>query len=311
MKYVFAVLLLLSVAVPVKATETVLVTVSDFKPIVEAVVGDKLSVMEILPPGSDPHHFSLSKEDVGKIQGAKLIILANSEIIEFEKKIKEEHDNVLDFQDYNVSLEDFPGYPRNPHGYWLKPENGIKIAKAVRDRLLDIYPQYEDHFETNYKSFVKRVLESEREAKKMVSELRGEKFVAAIPGVCYIASSLDLEIGAVLLSEGSGFLSGQELQKVKSKLLSGEYAGIIVPEFMKESKVGEVARQLAEDTNSRVIYVRFSMGDVGYETALISNAARIAYTEDKIVYKTSPYIYALAVICLIEAGALFFIRVRK
>ena len=185
------------------ANAAVVVTISDLKPIVEAVAGDKIEVVSILPPGTDPHHFSLSIENVRTLHSAELIVLANSELFGFEKKIKEEFTNVLDFTDYNAELEDFPNYPQNPHGYWLKPKNAIGIAKAVCEKLSEMYPEKREYFEKNLRDFSKKIEESVREAKKIASEFRGKKFVAAVPGVCYIATSLDIDIAAVLLSEGS------------------------------------------------------------------------------------------------------------
>ncbi len=302
-------LLIILIVIPVNAS--IVVTISDFKPIVKAITGDKLEVVSLLPAGSDPHHFSLSGKDIELLKNADLIVLTNSELFGFERKIKEKFKNVLDFEDYGVELEDFPGYPKNPHGYWLKPENCIAIAKAVKERLSLLYPEYRDYFEENFVEFIKRVKEAEAEANRIAKDVRGKNFVAAVPGVCYIASSLGVNVSAVLFSESYGFLSGKELEKIRGKLKSGEYVGIIIPEFMKGSKVGEVVEQLSRDTGCRVAYVRFSMGDVSYETALISNAARIAYSQTKRSSGNDEYLYVLSAICLLEAGALLFIGVRK
>jgi zinc/manganese transport system substrate-binding protein len=115
-----------------------------------------------------------------------------------------------------------------------------------------------------------------------------------------------------MLSEGSGFVSGTELSKIKELLKKGKYVGIIVPEFMKGGKGGEIAEQLAKDTGCRIAYVKFSMGDSDYPTLLISNAARIAYSTR---YVNDGYdnltLYALAGLCLIESAILFFWRLRS
>ena len=296
-------MLLVLMIFPAKAL--IVVTIPDFKPIVQDIVGDKDEVISLTASG-DPHSFSLSGKDIETLRNAKLIVLANSELFGFERKIAEDFDNILDFKDYGVKLRDFPGYPKNPHGYWMDPENAISIAKAVKDRLSEIYPQHSDYFDENYANFVKRVKNAEKEAKKLV---KSGKYVAMIPGVCYIASSLNIEITQILLSEGSGFLSGKELEEVKEKLKKGEIEGILAPEFMKGSKGGEIAEMLAKETGCKIAWVKFASGDIAYDTQLISNAARIAYAT-RPCNCSDLAVYVLGTLCVLEAVLIFVIKVK-
>ncbi|WP_456330087.1 metal ABC transporter solute-binding protein, Zn/Mn family [Archaeoglobus sp.] len=300
-------LLLISTA----EASTIVVTVADFKPIVEAVAGEEFEVYSLLPPGSDPHVFSLTVEDVERLKSAELIVLANSELLDFEKKIAREFPNTLDFEDYNAKLYDFPGFEKNLHGYWMLPENAIGIAKAVKNRLSEMYPAKEEQFEENYKAFVERVEEAEKEAKKIAEGEAEKKYVAMVPGVCYIAKTYDLSVAAVLISEGAGAASAKELTEIREKLNKGEYRGIIVPEFMKGGKGEELAEELVKGTNARIAWVKFSSGDVAYDTMLISNAARIAYaTSHSECSSDSMWIYVLSVLCIVEALIIAVIKVR-
>uniref|UniRef100_A0A7C3YG62 Zinc ABC transporter substrate-binding protein n=1 Tax=Geoglobus ahangari TaxID=113653 RepID=A0A7C3YG62_9EURY len=296
-------ILLILIIFPAKAL--IVVTIPDFKPIVQDIVGDKDEVISLMTSG-DPHSFSLSGKDIETLRNAKLIVLANSDLIEFERKIAENFDNTLDFKDYGVELRDFPGYPQNPHGYWMDPKNAISIAKAVKEKLSEIYPQHSDYFDKNYANFVERVMNAEKEAKKLV---KGGKFVAMVPEVCYIASSLNIEITHILLSEGAGFLSGKELEEVKEKLKKGEIEGILAPEFMKGTKGEETAEMLAKETGCKIAWVKFASGDIAYDTQLLSNAARIAYATRPC--NCSDFaVYILGTLCVLEAALIFIIKVR-
>lgn len=300
-------LLLISTA----EASTIVVTVPDLKPIVEAIAGKDFEVYSLLPPGSDPHAFSLTVEDVKKLRSAVLIVLANSELLDFEKDIASEFPNTLDFGDYRAELHDFPGFERNQHGYWMLPENAIGIAKAVKDKLSRMYPEKKVLFEENYAVFVDRIKEAEREAKKIAEEEAGKRYVAMVPGVCYIARTYNIDVAAVLISEGAGVVSAKELAEIREKLRRGEYSGIIVPEFMKGGKGEEMAEELVKGTNAKIAWVKFSSGDVAYDTMLISNAARIAYASG--FSKSSGeniWTYILLAICIIEALIIAAIKVR-
>lgn len=79
-----------------------------------------------------------------------------------------------------------------------------------------------------------------------------------MPGVCYIIQNMGMNVGDVLLGEELGFASGKGLAEIEKKLKS-EYCCIVLPEFMKDSKAGEIATQLSKDTGKPIIYVKFVM----------------------------------------------------
>ncbi len=241
----------------------VLVSVSDFLPLAEAVGGSFVEVNSILPPGSDPHSFYITQNTVKQIENADLIVLADSHLLSYESNIKEDYPEkrYLDFDDYNATLDAFPGYDADPHGYWLKFGNALAIAEKIRDELSELCPEEREYFNSSFARLKLEITGAENDIHEASASrgIYGTKVVASVPGVCYIVQNMGMEVGAVLMAEGSGFASGKELGDIESKLESGEYGGIVVPEFMKEAKAGEISRQIAEDTGAKVVYVKFSM----------------------------------------------------
>lgn len=307
-KPVISLLVLLMFLYPASAG-SIVVTVSDFKPIVKAIAGEDFDVVSLLPPAANPHEFSLSVDDLKELRRAELIVLANSNFFDFEAKISKEFTNVLDFNDYNARLYDCAEFSSNPHGYWMLPENAVSIAKAVADRLSEMHPEKREQFEENYRIFRDRVENAVKEANEMVRGERG-KYVALVPGVCYIARSLNLTIAAIVISEGAAE-NAQKLAEIREKLKNGEYKGIIAPEFMKYGKGGEMARELVKDTKAKLSWVKFSQGDTAYDIMLISNAASIVYSESCVNNNKSQMVYALAVFSVIEALIIALLVVRR
>jgi len=300
---------MITTTVQIASAGTIVVTIPDFKPIAESIAGNEFEVLALIPQASDPHAFTLSADDITTLRKADLIVLANSNFFEFEAKIAEEFTDLVDFEDYNVKLYDFPGYRQNLHGYWMLPENAIEIARAIKEKLVEKYPEKREIFDRNYHVFVDRVKEAAKEAKKITSNERGKKFVAMVPGVCYIARTFNITISAVIISEGSGIASGKEIAEIRNKLKSGEYRGIIVPEFMKNGKGEELARELVKNTNAKIAWVKFSQGDSAYDTMLISNAARIAYSSSESTSESKTLLYLLGILSVIEALIIVYLRV--
>lgn len=287
---------------------SIVVTISDFKPIVKAIAGEDFEVISLLPPATDPHEFSLSVEDLKELRKAELIVLANSHFFDFEAKISKEFTNVLDFNDYNAKLYDCAEISSNPHGYWMLPENALNIAEAVADRLSEMHPEKREQFEENYRIFRDRVENAVKEANNVVEEEKGE-YVALVPCVCYIAKSLNISIAAVVIPEGTAE-NTQKLAEIREKLKNGEYKGVIAPEFMKYGKGGEIAQELVESTKAKLAWVKFSQGDYAYDTILISNAARIAYSES-CSSNESQMVYLIAMFAAIEALVIALLVVRR
>ncbi|MBW1933919.1 MAG: zinc ABC transporter substrate-binding protein, partial [Deltaproteobacteria bacterium] len=181
MRYSLAILMAAAIIVPSLSSGgggeekvNVVVSVSDFIPLVKAVGGSFVEVNSILPPGSDPHSFYITQDTVKQIENADIIVLANSRLLSYETNIKENYPEkrYLDFDDYNVTLDSFPGYGANPHGYWLKFENALAIAEKIRDELSELRPSEREYFNS---SFARLELEvtGAREDIRRISDERG------------------------------------------------------------------------------------------------------------------------------------------
>ncbi len=258
----------------------VVCTNPDFLPIVKEI-GGNINVTSLMPPGSDPHSFSLSKSDADRLKNVDLIVLTNSELFSFEKKIRHEYQKkVIDFGDYaaeGAKLDSFPGFNYNPHGYWLKIDNAIAIAKAIEKRLSELSPDEKKKFSENFILFKAKMLELKRISKTVIKK-HNASCVAVIPGVAYVAENFGLKVGAILLGEGLGFVSGSEYVEIQERLKSSEYSCIIVPESMKDSKAGEIAEQLSRDSGKPVVYVKFVVGskDMNYSEIQLYNLLAFA-----------------------------------
>ncbi len=276
-----AILLLISLILfmPAAAGIDVVVSIADFGAIAREIGGDEVNISVILPPGTDPHSFSVTKEVIEEIEEADLIILANSNLLSYERNIKESYDKeYLDFDDYEgVEVFDFDAIEKNPHGYWMYANNSISIARAIAEKLSEIEPEKAEYFNESLKNFEKRVREAMEVANEIAEQrnLKGKKFVAAVPGVCYIGKNVGMDTDKILFAEGTSLLNVEEMREIKERLESGEYVGIVVPDFLKEAKAGEIARQLATDTNSSVIYVKFAEGASSYTSLFYYNAMQM------------------------------------
>jgi len=286
----------------------VAVSMADFEAIAREIGGDEINITVILPVGSDPHSFSLDKNRLDVLNKADLIILANSDLLSYEKKIKENFDKeFLDFEDYekyNVTLLDFNGFKNNPHGYWLYINNSIAIAKAITYKLAELMPEKKDYFMQNLAKFEKEIKYAQTIIINISKEkgLYGKKVVASVPGVCYIAKNVGMEADEILLSEASALPNAKKLGEIERKLENKEYMAIILPEFMKESKAGEIVRQIASDTNCSIVYVKFGVGGSDYISIFYYNAIQLLSLQPYSKSTHNSYLIYLSILLALLAG---------
>ena len=273
-RYTLILVIMVALAIPgIAANEKikVMVSIADMAGIAKEIGGDYVDVKYILPPATDPHSFSLTREKIEEIKGADLIVLANSNLLSYEKKIKELYaKQYLDFPDYEKNgavLLSFNGYENNPHGYWLYYKNAIAIAKTIADKLSNMTGNYE-YFHKNFERFKEKI----EAARNCINEsnLNGKEVVASVPGVCYIAANYGIKVKYILMMESEASTSIQKMNKIKNELKNESCIGIVVPSFMKYAKAGEMALNLARDTGSRVIYVNF-ISESSYEKTFYDN----------------------------------------
>jgi len=298
----------------------VVVSMPDFESVVKEIGGDDVNTSVILPPGSDPHSFSITSADIENIKNADLIVLANSALLSYERDIiKNYKGNYLDFQDYEKEgavLLDFGDFQQNPHGYWMYVNNSIAIASAIEKKMEEIMPEKKESFEKNLQEFIKSVRDAENISIELAKErqIYGKKAVAMVPGVCYIAKNLGINATEILLTEGSANVDIQKLQRVKEGLKSREYITILVPEFLKDGKQGKMAQQIAMDSNSTVVYVRFAVGG-DYLSTFYHNTMEILSCESSRIHESSGWsmglIISLVILALLEGFLLYECRRSK
>ncbi len=309
----FVALLLVSyafVSVPTQAPEIhVVATLDFFASIAEKIGGAYVSVDYIVPSGTDIHSYSLTPQDVEKISGADLVILAGSDFFSLDSQILENAQGkaVLDFEDYNATLLPLGDMERNPHGYWLYPDNAIGIAGAIEHTLSEMHPEARSYFRNNLESFVGEVHHIISLSLDMVenSGVKGERVLLAVPGVFYIAHALSLNVAGVLVEGPNKFPSQSDMDRFQEEIRSGEISFILNARNLEGSKAGQIAIEISRMTGVKVVYVDIFSAD-NYTSLLLRDAAAISSVQSVTNYASqncdaSFYVYIIVALSALLA----------
>jgi len=261
----------------------VAVSIQTLSGIVRAVGGSRVEISVLLPEGVEPHAFQASSEIVEEASEASLLVFTGHFPFEYQlaSSVNVEYVSLDDYKRYGLSLSTIPGVKgENLHGYWLKPENAIAIAKAVSEKLKVIDPGYADYYDENLNLFITSV---KRTVDFMVEQAEkygymGVKVVVTFPSEVYIAESLGLRVESVIVKGENVFISGGELSRLETMLLEGGVRAILVSEVSEMLKAGEYAKQLSQDTGVPLIRVRAvsAPGVDSYEGLLLYNLGLVS-----------------------------------
>lgn len=116
--------------------------------------GDKVNVINITPPGAEPHDYDLTSGDIVNIQTSKALII-NGQVEPWKKKItKDLSDNdvkLVETSDNLFTLEtiDETGtLTKDPH-VWLNPKNAKEQVLKIADTLVAVDTKNEEYYRSN------------------------------------------------------------------------------------------------------------------------------------------------------------------
>jgi ABC-type Zn uptake system ZnuABC Zn-binding protein ZnuA len=191
-----AALAVLLAAPPAGATVNVVTSTEDLAALAREVGGDRVKVESIARGYQDPHFVEAKPSFILKLAKADLLVVVGRELeigwlpplIQQSRnaRIQVGGDGYLDASLTARILEIPTGqitramgdvHPLgNPH-YWLDPDNGRRVAKAILDKLTSTDPADASYFAARYADFDKRLAEAEKRWDALMAPYKGLKIV--------------------------------------------------------------------------------------------------------------------------------------
>lgn len=241
-------------------------SIETFSLIAKEIGGTHITVYTILPEEIEPHAFQLTPQIITMIRKTSLLILTGH--FQFENEILQvvntPYISLEDYKQNNLKLLTIPDNGVNPHGYWLHPKNALAIAKTIMKKLQEIDPKHGDYYLENFNKFEEKITKLLNHLNENIIEVFGLKWIKAViafPAAQYVTATLQIKSEA-FLSKGHGVLvSASKLIEIEEKLRSGEYKLIVSPDIVIKTNLGDYVKQIAEDTNTPVAFIKTISGE--------------------------------------------------
>jgi zinc/manganese transport system substrate-binding protein len=191
-----AALALLASVSSARAAVNVVAATEDLADLTRQVGGDKVKVETIARGYQDPHFVEAKPSFILKLAKADLLVAVGRELeigwlpplVDQSRnaRIRPGADGYLDAS-LSARILDVPTGPitraegdvhplGNPH-YWLDPDNGRRVAKAIADKLAGLDPADAPVFAARYADFDKRLAEAEKRWDAAMAPYKGLKIV--------------------------------------------------------------------------------------------------------------------------------------
>jgi ABC-type Zn uptake system ZnuABC Zn-binding protein ZnuA len=149
------------------------------------VGGDQVTVIEIMKPGGDIHHFEPASKDLAAMRGAKLVLASGKELESYLPKLRDSLGAGIQVVEVGEKIPSIPstcnhdhdaaGAEEHHHGpdphWWHSAENMKRAARSLAEAMSEAAPEHEAAYEAGAKAAAKRFTELKSWAQKEISKI--------------------------------------------------------------------------------------------------------------------------------------------
>jgi zinc transport system substrate-binding protein len=249
-------------------TLTVIVTIPPQAEFVEAVGGDRVRVVVMVPPGASPHTYEPTPGQLTEVNNAALYAKVGSGI-EFERAWMEKIAGlnpgmqIVDCSEGVELIASGQGEGTDPH-IWTSPRNAKVMVENIRTGLCTVDPEYCDYYRQNAAAYEENLSALDREIEDSVAGMQNRQILVYHPAWAYFAR--DYNLTQIAIEEEGKEPTPQGIQHLITEAKEKNITVIFAePEFSTRS-----AEVIADEIGGEVVLVS------PLERDYIANMQRVA-----------------------------------
>jgi zinc transport system substrate-binding protein len=222
---------------------------------VEAIAGDKVDIVIMVPPGASPHTYEVTPDQMTQLARAKMYAKVGSPV-EFEltwlnKLIAVNKSMLMVDCSRGITLmasqdPDEPG--TDPH-IWLSVKNAKIMVQNICDGLVQVDATNKDYYKENCAAYIDSLSQLDDEFTADFAGVTNRKFIVFHPAFGYFARDYNLEqIGVE--QEGKEPDADYLVRLIKEAKASGIKVVFVSPEYSTKS-----AESVAKEIGGRVVII--------------------------------------------------------
>jgi len=244
-----------------QSTMTVAVTLLPQAGFVDAVGGERVDVVVMVPPGASPHTYELTPEQMVRLSKAEVYLKVGTpvefEMVWMDRLVAANDDMLVVDCSRGVELihvheeEEGAGHDHrgvDPH-IWLSVSNAIVMVENICAGLIEADPGSEAYYSANCADYVAQLRLLQSDLARSVARLEGGTFIVFHPSFGYFAR--DYGLTQVAVEQGGGEPDAQYIVRlVQEAKAQGAHVVFASPQLSTRS-----AEVIAAEIDADVVII--------------------------------------------------------
>ncbi len=216
----------------------------------EEIAGEKAEVTNVVPNGVEPHDFEPSSKIIAQVTDSDLFLYNGAGLDEWANQLvttlNSDRPGLINSSAFVDVLE--IGGQKDPH-FWLDPNNLMKIADQIKEKLISVDPKNANFYENNNIQLQTKLKVLDSNFVDALKTCDTETFVSSHAAFAYLAKKYGLEMLAISGISPDEEPSSKKIAEIAS--LVKEY-GIkyVFSETLLSSKISET---IASETGAQIL----------------------------------------------------------
>jgi len=199
--------------------------------------GDNVEVINVVPPGIEPHDFELGAQEIVALSKADLLLTIG---LGFEPWLDDLENGLGDTYVVRTG-EQLDGGLSDPH-LWLDPLLAREVASTIRDALITIDPSNANLYNFNYEELKTKLESLETEYKTRLASRIRDTFVSSHDAFGYLAKAYGLRQESIA---GKNPLEDVDAKRLKEiiDLIKTQKIPVVFTEALIDPKIAQTIVQ--------------------------------------------------------------------
>ena len=166
---------------------------------VEAVCGDLVDVVTLIPPGSSPENYEPTPQQMEKFSDASLYLSIGVPTEEANILPNVGDVKVVSLQEKVAAVYDdrtFESGERDPH-IWLSPKRVKVMIETIAEEMIKLDPENEEVYLDNAADYISKLDDLDQEISEALEGVENKKIIVYHPAFGYISEDYGLEMYAL------------------------------------------------------------------------------------------------------------------
>ena len=208
--------------------------------ITKEIAGESFDVINLTPPGTEPHDYEPSAKILAELNSAKAFVYIGEEIDPWASKKAQELDQMKVFTiavKDKIKLQNAGGI-LDPH-FWQRPKLLVEFSKKLNEELSTQFPSKAYEFQNNLSKFVSKVNLLDSFIQTSLQKCQSRKMIVSHNAFNYLATDYNLEIVPINGLSPEGEPSSQQIAQIIN-LVKEERVKYIFLESFSNQKITDV-----------------------------------------------------------------------